>query len=344
MMNLAHHPKLSQLARNLQIPESGDSLRELREHAIKRVQRMLDEWSGVETLEDLRLLVSDRLSVKLELLRSDEDVDRIAKEYRHFLARFRKLLHAEFLTGTTEGLLIDNPDPQSGGRAYLAVIDARGQRAPRAYFTAWHELAHLLLCPPQQLLLEGFRRAPIADMKLKDPLESAVDQIAGLLAYWEPLFFPALAEAVGSQLSFDGIERAALTVAPGASLYSASLAAIRLWREPAIFVTAELGTKTDGTGLALRLQAVIPNEKSNSVDCRIRKNMRVPADSVLSKAFADPIGTEWGANEDQSDWEVSGHGHLSATPWRVQAIRRGPSVYGLLTPSSKQRASRRNLQ
>lgn len=66
MMNLAHHPKLSQLARNLQIPESGDSLRELREHAIKRVQRMLDEWSGVATLEDLRLLVSDRLSVKCQ--------------------------------------------------------------------------------------------------------------------------------------------------------------------------------------------------------------------------------------------------------------------------------------
>jgi hypothetical protein len=341
MMNLAQHPKLRQLARNLQIPESGDSLRELRDHAVARVQRMVDEWSEVETLEDLRMLVSDRLSVKVEFLGDDEDVDRIAKEYRHFLARFRKLLHAEFLTGTTEGLLIDNPDPQSGGRAYLAVIDARGPRAARAYFTAWHELAHLLLCPPQQLLLEGFRRSPIADLKLKDPLESAVDQIAGLLAYWEPLFLPALRKAAGPRLSFEGIERAATSVAPGASLYSASLAAIRLWDQPAMFVTAELGTKTDGTGMALRLQTVIPNEKRNAMDSRIRKKMRVPQESVLSQAFYDPLGTEWGADEDQSDWEVSGQGNLPASSWRVQAVRRGLAVYGLLTPLDMKRAPRR---
>jgi len=283
-MNLAHHPKLSQLARNLQIPESGDSLRELREHAINRVQTMLNEWSGVETLEELRLLVADRLSVKLEFLHSDEDVDRVAGEYRHFLSRFRRLLHSEFSTGTTEGLLIDNPQPQKGGRHYLAVIDARGSRAGRAYFTAWHELAHLLLCPPQQLLLEGFRRSPIADAKLKDPLESAVDQIAGLLAFWEPLFSPVLMKTVGDRLTFDGIAQAAEAVAPGASLYSASLAAIRLWREPAIFVTAEIGTKTDGTGRALRLQTIVLNERFLSTSSRLRRNMRVPVTSALSLA------------------------------------------------------------
>lgn len=293
---------------------------------------MLDEWSGIETLEELRLLVADRLSVKLEFLRADKDVDHVAKEYRHFLSRFRRLLHSEFLTGTTEGLLIDNPQPQNGGRHYLAVIDARGPRAPRGYFTAWHELAHLLLCPPQQLLLEGFRRSPIADAKLKDPLESAVDQIAGLLAFWEPLFSPVLMEKVGSRLTFEGIEQAAGAVAPGASLYSASLAAIRVWHEPAIFVTAEIGTKTDGTGRALRLQAIVLNERFQSTDSRLHRNMRVPVTSALSRAFYDPMGVEHGLDEDQSDWEVSGQGRLPAAAWRVQAVRRGPSVYGLFTP------------
>jgi hypothetical protein len=331
-MNLAHHPKLRQLARNLHIPESGDSLRELSEHAIASVQKMIAEWNGIETIEELRFLVADRLSVKLEFLRTDEDVDRIAGEYRHFLTRFRRLLHADFLQGTTEGLLIDNPEPHKGGRRYLAIIDARGSRSARAYFTAWHELAHLLLCPPQQLLLEGFRRTPIAVTKLKDPLESAVDQIAGLLAFWSPIFGPALQEDVGAQLTFAGIERAAANVAPGASLYAASLAATRLWLKPAVFLTAEMGTKTNGTGLALRVQTLIPNGGAGTDDCCLHKNMRVPTKSILSRAFADPFGREWEADENQAEWEVSGQGYLPTRAWRVQAVRRGSAVYGILTP------------
>lgn len=341
-MNLAHHPKLRQLARNLQIPDCGDSLRELQEHAIARVRQMLAEWSDIETIEELRLLVADRLSVKLEFLHSDEDVDRIAKEYRHFLTRFRKLLHAEFLTGTTEGILIDNPQPQNGGRQYLAVIDARGSRSARAYFTAWHELAHLLLCPPQQLLFEGFRRAPVQGVREKDPLESAVDQIAGLLAFWAPIFGPALWAASGTGLRFESIEQAAAIVAPGASLYAASLAATRLWPEAAVFVTGEMGTKTNGTAHALRLQTVIGNERAQTANCQVRKHMRIPRSSVLTRALSDPLGREWTADENQRDWEVSGHGNLPEIAWRVRAVRRGPAVYGIMTWLGELRAEDRN--
>jgi len=319
------------LARNLHIPESGDSLRELSEHAIASVQKMLAEWNGIDTIEDLRFLVADKLSVKLEFLRTDADVDRIAGEYRHFLTRWRHLLHADFLHGTTEGLLIDNPAPQKGGRRYLAIIDARGSRSARAYFTAWHELAHLLLCPPQQLMLDGFRRTPIADAKLKDPLESAVDQIAGLLAFWSPIFGPALQEEVGAHLTFAGIERAAANVAPGASLYAAGLAATRLWLKLAVFLTAEMRTKTNGTGLALRVQTLIPNGRAES-DCAIRKNMRVPPTSIIARAFAEPFGRELAVDENQKEWEVSGQGHLPARAWHVQSVRRGSAVYAILTP------------
>jgi hypothetical protein len=181
------------------------------------------------------------------------------------------------------------------------------------------------------LLLEGFRRAPVQDVKQKDPLESAVDQIAGLLAFWAPIFGPALQQAAGNSLKFESVERAAEVVAPGASLYAASFAAIRLWPESAVFLTAEMGTKTDGTGHALRLHTVVQNEITKKTDCQLRKNMRVPPSSVLSGAFTDPLGREWASDENQSTWEVSGQGRLPAAPWRVRALRRGPAVYGLLT-------------
>jgi hypothetical protein len=331
MMDLIQHPKLRQIARDLHIPESADALRDLRDHAIELVRNMLREWE-FESIEDLRRLVADRLSVKLEFIYQDQDVSRIASEYQHFLVKFRKLLEKEFITGDTEGLLIDNPSPKRGGRRYLAIIDARGARAARAYFTAWHELAHLLLCPPKQMLIEGFRRAPTAATIRKDPLESAVDHIAGLLAYWEPIYRPALYQRSAGNLTFGAIEGASSIVAPGASLYSASLAAIRLWDGPAIFLTAEYGTKTNGSGFALRVQTLIVNELARPLDLRIRKSMRVPVDSILARAFEENLGLERAASENQAMWEVSGHGNLPPLGWNVQSLRRGPAVYGILKP------------
>jgi hypothetical protein len=159
MTDLTHHAKLKQLARNLHIPDDGDCLRELRDHAIASVQKMLTEWS-VETIGDLRSLVADKLSVKIESIGEDQDTERLAEKYGQVMSGFRHLLRAEFIKGDTEGLLIDNPKPGKGGRDYLVIVDARGPRKTRAYFTAWHELAHLLLYPRKQAVFAGFRRTP----------------------------------------------------------------------------------------------------------------------------------------------------------------------------------------
>jgi len=80
MTDLTHHAKLKQLARNLHIPDDGDCLRELRDHAISSVQKMLTEWS-VETIGDLRSLVADKLSVKIESIGEDQDTERLAEKY-----------------------------------------------------------------------------------------------------------------------------------------------------------------------------------------------------------------------------------------------------------------------
>jgi hypothetical protein len=330
MIDLSRHPKLRQLARNLRIPDHGDCLRELCDHAIAAVRQMLSEWS-VDTIVELRMLVADRLSVKLEFLHSDDDIERLASAYGHVMTHFRRLLRLEFLKNDTEGLLIDNPKPGKGGRDYLAIIDARGPRKMRAYFTAWHELAHLLLYPPRQLVLDGFRRTPGQNAKRKDPVESAVDHVAGLLAFWEPLFAPALRVAAADELTFDAIERATTEVAPGASLYAASFAAIRSWPGPATFLTAEVASKKDGSAPSLRVQTIIHNDRARNFECRVRKNMRVPTTSVLHRAFDDHSNSSQSAQENQSWWEVSDFGPLPDLRWQVHAARRGQVVYGLLS-------------
>jgi len=337
MTELMHHPKLRQIARDLELPASDDALRDLREHAVERVRSMVKGWT-LETIEDLRLRVADQLSVKLVFITCDDDVYRIAAEFKQHKLRhipLPRLLEAEFITGDTEGLLLDNPSPVRGSRRYLAIIDARGARAPRAYFTGWHEVAHLLLCPPRQRVFDGFRRSPNEVQRRKDPLESAVDHIAGLLAFWEPIFKPALISTAGKNLTFAAIEAAAEQVAPGASLYAASLAATRVWDHAAIFVTGEEATKTDGTGLALRLQTVIPNDLARRLDIDVRRSMRVPTASAVWRAFYETPGTECAANEDQALWEVAGRGNLPKLPWAVQAVRRGGAVYAILKPSPR---------
>jgi hypothetical protein len=334
MTELMHHPKLRQIARDLELPASNDALRDLREHAVERVRSMVEGWT-LDTIEDLRLRVADQLSVKLVFITRDDDVYRIGTEFvQHKLRHIPlpRLLEKEFITGDTEGLLLDNPSPIKGSRRYLAIIDARGPRAPRAYFTGWHELAHLLLCPPRQRVFDGFRRSPNEVQRRKDPLESAVDHIAGILAFWEPIFKPSLIGTAGKNLTFAAIEAAAELVAPGASLYAASLAATRVWDDAAVFMTGEKATKIDGSGLALRLQTVIPNDLARRLDIKVRRSMRVPMTSALWRAFYETPDAECAANEDQALWEVAGRGNLPKQPWAVQAIRRGSAIYAILKP------------
>ncbi len=341
MIELARHPKLRQLARNLHIPDNGDCLRELRDHALASVHQMLVDWK-VETIGELRAVVADKLSVRIEFIQEDEDVNHLAEKYGQVMSGFRRLLRAEFLNEDTEGLLVDNPKPGRGGRDYLVIVDSRGPRRMRAYFTAWHELAHLLLYPRKQAVFDGFRRTPTHEAKLKDPVESAVDHIAGLLAFWEPLFKPALQNAARGDLSLEAIEIASADVAPGASLQSACLAAVRTWAEPVAFVAANVCCKSDGSARSLRVQSIVANEMAREVGCKMRRQMRVPPTSALSRAFNDILGRRHCGMENQADWEVSGRGALIGLSWRIQAVRRGPLVYGLLTsmvlPSATVRA------
>jgi hypothetical protein len=330
MNDLAHHAKLKQLARNLHIPDSGDCLRELQGHAIASVQQMLKQCS-VETIAELRSLVADKLSVKIEFICEDQDIERLAQKYGQVMSGFRQLLRAEFIKGDTEGLLIDNPRPGKGGRDYLVIVDERGARKTRAYFTAWHELAHLLLYPRRQAVFEGFRRAPTPEAKLKDPVESAVDHIAGLLAFWEPIFRPALLSAASGGLSLEAIERTCMDVAPGASLQSACLSAVRIWEQPVVFLTAAVSPKIDGTAPCLRVQSIVANDPAREMGCKVRRQMRIPPASAITKAFGDMLGNRYRGMEDQADWEVSGQGSLPTLVWQVEAVRRGPLVYGLLT-------------
>jgi hypothetical protein len=166
MGRLGSDPAVARLAHALGLSTNGDCAARLREHALARVRAIAADWR-VASLRELQMLVANSLSVCLEYLHSDGDVAATARAHAAFSPHLTHALNAEFLTGDTEGLLIPHPYPQPGDLRYLAVVDQRGSRLVRGYFTAWHELAHLLVSPPQ-LVFEGFRRSPPLEVRHKD--------------------------------------------------------------------------------------------------------------------------------------------------------------------------------
>ncbi|MGE3672581.1 MAG: hypothetical protein AB7K71_23110, partial [Polyangiaceae bacterium] len=345
MTSLARDPVVLKLARDLGLSWRGDCLAHVRSFALERVARLIEGFP-VENLDALRRILANRLRMGIEFVRSEADLGRIAQQYASFDSSLGARVHHEFLRSNTEGIVLQRQEYDATGIRYLAVIDARGERAVRAYFTAWHELAHLLIYPPQ-LAFPGFRRSPDPDNR-KDPLEAVVDNVAGTVAFYEPIYGPAVEQAVleHGRLSFAAIDSARSIAAPEASCFAAAIAAVRYADHPVLLVRIGLGLKKaqarearSGQGSfsfappeapTLRALDVIGNDRVADSEFAIRRNMRVPVGSALETAFQSQVDCDFAADENQSSWETSQAGSQPPLRISVEAVRRGGHVYGLI--------------
>jgi hypothetical protein len=302
-------------------------------------------------MRDLQRILANKLLVRVEVIERDEDVDAIATKHADFSTTLRSCLRLEFLSEQTEGLTIEHEDPRPGGMKFLAVVDARGGRRARAHFTLWHEIAHILVLPAQ-LAFKVFRRSPTEDLIEKDPVEKVVDSIAGQLAFYEPLFGPALRSAIDQEggMTFVAIDGAKANVTPEASFLAAAIASVNLSDRPVALVSLDyaykkherrtldipeldLGSANPKVEAKLRAVHVVANEAATKSGVAIRRNMRVPEGSILRRAWDSPYDTQLVAEEDQSDWGSTAGGALPGLSLRIEARRTGSYVYGLITPT-----------
>jgi len=325
MAQLARNPKVVKLAKDLGLNWRGDCLATIREHALKQVED-IKRGSPIEiaNLDALRLIVADKFRVKLEFIDEDGDVQRIATQHANFHPLLRQRLVVEFTQGDTEGLTLERDEWDPRFFRYLAIVDARGERAARRTTTAERH---------------------------KDPIESVVDHVAGRVAFHPPLFEPALARAMAELggLNFDALEAARVAAAPTASLFATAMGSIHVASTPAMFVTADMALKAEERRFShgaqqtfdfaaatvqekLRVTTAAPNDLATGSSLSIRRNMRVPADSVLAQAHESSFDVTLSADEDQGWWETSRGGALPRCPIRVEAARRGRYVYGIISP------------
>lgn len=342
MSRFANHPRLREVARGLGLCDEGNCRERLVRYAVTRAADVLREHP-VDSLAGFRTLLAAHLSVAVERVGSDGDLGSIAERYRFFGFPVLRLLQREFNQLGSEGILLARPNPAPGERSYLAVIDARGEQAWRFYFTVWHELAHLLLRPalrPGTGMAGIVRRIPAAPVRGRDPLESVVDEIAGLLAFHEPLFRPALeAELAGKErVSFSVIARVRAICAPEASLYATAIASIRFIQKPVCLIRARKyfsardGDQARRSGPPLRVDQVIWSEAARGSPLRIYPKIRVPEDSALRAVYGTMAPDETCAIENQSNWATRTSGALPNLPIHITALSRGLMVYGLIAP------------
>ncbi len=350
MAHLGREPQIVKLAKDLGLDWGGNCVAAIRDYALARVDRIIrGSPLEVASLDQLRWVLANKFRLKLEFISSEDDIYRVVSDYADFHPLLRQRLVHEFVNGTTEGITLERDTPDTRVFRYLAVIDARGERASRAYFTAWHEVCHFLL-HPAQLPFPDFRRALPEMERSKDPLESVVDHVTGRVAFYPPLFRPTLERRVEErgELTFGALDEIREEAAPTASLFATALGAIHALKEPALFVTAELALKAEeqrfgrgaqqtfefalaGLQEKLRVTTVAANDLALESSLEIRRNMRVPDNSPLVTAHTSANDITLSGDEDQESWETSHGGPLSPLGLRVQAARRGRYVYGLMT-------------
>ena len=162
------------IAHGLGMPASADPVAYL----ITYCRRLVDRWVrdyGPRSLGELLSTAAAKIGVIIEEVHQDWDLQEISQRY---LAQregsFARI--ASELDQRTFALAIRLRRPRNGC-SHVAVIDCRGSKHARRWFSILHEIVHLMLNPQLEL---DFRRTTAES---KDPVEAMIDKIAGELAF-----------------------------------------------------------------------------------------------------------------------------------------------------------------
>jgi len=340
MSRLDHEPEVVALARELG----------LRGNPVEAVVRFCEEkigcWAadsgGVENVTALERVVANRLGVTFEDVCSDDDLTRITAKYvaqgEYVFATLR-----DELCPATFGVTIKRKrcGPGSNGK-YVAVIDGRGDKAARRFFTRWHELAHLLV-------LEKELDTPVR-RSAHDPIERLMDEIAGRVGFYEPIFGPVLAREHSKPiLEFETVEAIRRAYCDKASFQATLFACQRRMNTPVVYVEAEMKYRADEERrlrskqqkffaddppvAKLRVRLAVPNEAASDEGFRIVPNMRVPEGSIIHKLYSDASAEEASGGENLGVWEFSNGSSLSDCEVWVDARKVGDRIIAIVQPT-----------
>ncbi len=345
MTTLSHEPEVVRMAEGLRLDWQRDAVGEIIRYCLKRIAGWL-KGHVIGNLDELEALVCLNLRLTFEEVWSDEDLDRIARKYVALGEPVFGSLRVQLSEETFAVLIERRQADASSSDRYVAVVDCRGTKSSRRFFSRWHEIAHLLTLTRQLEL--PFHRS-VAD---KSPLERVMDVIAGKIGFYDPIFRPALEAEVHSQkqLSFDGVNRLRERACPAASFQATLIASAACTTAPVIYLEAGIAYKKseraeissrqlcliprDPPRPHLRAVVVAPNEAATRQRLILHRNMRIPEESLINKHFIKTRGSETSATEqgieDLSIWKHSDGSTVCEERAFVEVCRLGNRVISLI--------------
>jgi len=322
MSRIALDQNVRAVAAQLGVPLRSDPTDLIVDRCVQRVAAWADEFGPVKSLEALLDVVCEKLRLRFEVVTCDADLEEIKSRYLGAKELAFADLDNEF-NATTDAVVIRLRNaPAWSNVRYVAIVDGRGKKQYRVWFSKWHEIAHLLAEPQTKLF---FRRTQAFK---REPVERLMDQIAGALAFHEPLFLPRLKAygLLGDVPRLAELAQFASSEHPYASLQATLSAIIRYHNRPLILVEAKPALKVGQKARGVRkLRAVTTTHNPAALRTRtfLHRNMRVPERSVIFRIYSGRTEFEnTPVAECLSWWESSGE-HLPVRGVVVEAMSAG---------------------
>jgi hypothetical protein len=312
----------------------------------RRIDGWVAEAGAITGIDALEALVTRRLQMVFEEIRGNEGWDRLTEMY----ARGKK----EFVFAGMRSKFDNDDNPTYGALVqrrnatadsldrFVAVIDCRGFKMARRFFTRWHEIAHRLTthCDMPEPVYRSQH----------DPIERLMDEIAGHVGFYEPLFEPVFQTAHGRKplLTFETVQAVIDGGFAEASFQATLNACTRILKTPVIYLEAALGHKKavkeeiedDSPRLfafeepppELRAVSAVANEAAHAEKFVIPQNMRVPESSAIWSLFEADGEREATSREDLGIWSDSKGKKLEGRAVAVEARKLGDRVIAIVQP------------
>lgn len=346
-MNLNHAPEVLAMADALRLPSGDRPVDQILAFCGEKIRGWLRGRRGIPTVAELEAIVCEKLHLVIEEFTTDEELNVIIRKYIAMGEVAFASLKAEFDDKTYATLMERNTATRHSPDRYVAVIDCRGSKANRRFFTRWHEIAHLLTL---------YRQLELPLHRSRDentPIERLMDKIAGEIGFYEPILRPVLNSEIirNGGLTFAAIENIRQGFCPDASFQATLKACIARVNTPVVYLEASMGLKKGERDLlesrqaeflprrlpTAKLRAVIvgPNQAARG-QVEIHRNMEVPTTSIIYRTFFGDAALgdafELVGAERLADWTHSDGSSLADMDVMVQARRFPGGVYAIIRP------------
>jgi hypothetical protein len=337
---LKNDPQIWTLARDLGLRVKDDPLAEILAYCSKWARDLFSEFR-CNSLSDLLEYAADRLSTVFREVHTDEELAEIKDQYLKRGEKEFALVDQEFDSGVL-AITFRLLTPRKGERQFISIIDCRGKKAYRSYYSKWHELAHLITLTDQRRF--KFCRTHSIPTKT-DPEEALMEKIAGHIGYLPDLVRPHAKGAI----SFDKIAAVREVLCPESSIYASILGITKSWPTACILIEAGLEykkrekEKLDQPGFdfvaqpkpKLRIISITSSSDAEEFAGLLHPKMRVPKRSVIHRVFTEDLMFVDSASENLNWWETSTDGHLPLWAYAVHAQKQGDMVQALLIPERR---------